>query len=589
MTKFFEPINVSATHIYHSALELCPISSAVRRLYYDRCHGITRFPRVVIGNPGSWDQTISFSDQDQYESCTWSPCGRFIAAQTEKFVEIRNQLTFQLLAVLRPPKNTPLLQGPLAYSPDGRSLACGFSAGIVIWDIQTGGVAQSIDCQGSMFALLWSLNGGTIAVALISDGVISSVKVYDVVSRSQVFESEKTSKEWFSRPWAHEKSFRLMIMPTSRSSSDLQLSIAEIGPTRIEIEPLQGSFPAPSSIGVSPSTYRISLAGRGSFCIIDARNSDRLLEEKGDFSFHHFSSDGSLLAAAHKNGFRVWKYTSGGYVLLGEFLLPHIPSLFPAKLLVEFSPNATSILSWCKNVLQVWRLHSPPTTPETCRQHVAISHSGRYIATAHQSQSTVTIVNLDSQTPRFIDTDGEIEGLVITGNVLLVVFSEEVIGWLLAEEGKVAGVVDSRRAGPSDSLWTVTSSSPGLKSLCFRVSGQVGLIGTEDLYPFVYHTGTGGVPDRVHKPQHFTLPWLSLYQPSNFQEYHHLRHHDTPPGDHWLGSRTTEKAGWVVDGEGRHRFWLPVEWRAPWDRKNCHHDITTLFTRIGDQPILIRF
>jgi hypothetical protein len=27
--KFFEPINVSATHIYHSALELTPLSSIV--------------------------------------------------------------------------------------------------------------------------------------------------------------------------------------------------------------------------------------------------------------------------------------------------------------------------------------------------------------------------------------------------------------------------------------------------------------------------------------------------------------------------------------------------------------------------------
>src|ERR1700743_2703860 len=101
VTKFFEPINVSATHIYHSALELCPSTSIVRRLYYDQCHGITRFPRVVIGIPDSWDPAVSLPGKDHYPTCVWSPCGRFIAAQTKERIEIRNHLTFELLAVLQ--------------------------------------------------------------------------------------------------------------------------------------------------------------------------------------------------------------------------------------------------------------------------------------------------------------------------------------------------------------------------------------------------------------------------------------------------------------------------------------------------------
>ena len=42
---FFEFIDVSATHVYHSALELSPLSSVVRKLYYHRRP--TPFPRVV--------------------------------------------------------------------------------------------------------------------------------------------------------------------------------------------------------------------------------------------------------------------------------------------------------------------------------------------------------------------------------------------------------------------------------------------------------------------------------------------------------------------------------------------------------------
>lgn len=125
---FFEPIKASATHIYHSALELRPTSSIVRKHYYNQCHGITCLPRAVIGGPDAWDPTVSVSSKgDEYGSCTWSPCGRFIAAQIGNIVEIRDQLTFELLTVLQPAETTNQLTGPLVYSPDGHSLACGVS------------------------------------------------------------------------------------------------------------------------------------------------------------------------------------------------------------------------------------------------------------------------------------------------------------------------------------------------------------------------------------------------------------------------------------------------------------------------------
>ena len=593
VTKFFEPINASATHIYHSALELCPTSSIIRKLYYDKCHGPTRLPRVMIGNPDSWDPTISYSGKEDYQDCTWSPCGRFIAARTETVVEIRNQLTFQLLAFLQSPKNSPKLRWPLIYSPDGRSLACGVSDGIVVWDIQTGGVAKSIDCKGPIVSLVWSPDGRTLGSALYSNNV-SHVRTYDVASGAQLFE-EELGMQWVFQLWAHEKSFRFISMEIHIYPSSC-FSIYEIGPTRIKIE---GLPVFPSNLFMpefSPSTYRISSSIDDTLHIWDARNKQSLLQEKHKRSLSFFSPDASLLAAPHENGFRVWKYSADRYLCSGEYLLSHIPSFSRDKLRLEFSPNSTSILSLCRNVLQVWRLHTPPTTPQAHRQLSALSRSGRYVATAHQSHTTVTIINHHSQTPHFIDAGGEIEGLAITGNVLLVAFSKKVVGWLLTEEGRVDRVVGNRRADHSDSIWTITSPPRRPETLCFRVSGQVGVIGTDSTIPFVYHMETGGIPDRPHESQYFSFPWVSFYQPSDYQEYHYLckldntPQRDVLPKDSWLTARTTTgNAGWVVDPEGKHRLWLPVEWRAPWNPKDCHHDMTTLFTRIGGQPVTIKF
>ena len=552
---------------------------------------------MVFGIPDSWDPTVSFSSKDDYKGTSWSPCGRFIAARTESIVEIHNQLTFQLLAVLQSPKKTSVLTGPLVYSPDGRSLACGFAGGIVVWDIQTGGVARSIDCHKNVHRLVWSLDGRTIASSLPYSNGFSGVNTYDVASGAQLFEAS-LEEEWIFALWAYENTFRF-ISTQVPLNPDPKMAISEVGPTltRTKIEPLPVVPELPATIAFSSSTYRISISAHDTLRVLNARDLRCFLQESGSYPDHNFSPDGTLFSAPHKKGFRVWKYTSDAYVSFGEYQLPHIPSFAPSNLSLLFSPTSTSVLSRYQNILQVWRLHGPSTTPKTHQhQHIAISRSGRHIATANKSQSTVTIIDVHSQAPsQFIDTGGEIEGLAITGNVLLVAFSEKVVGWLLTEEGRVAGVVDNKRADHSNIIWTIPSPPQHPKSLCFRVSGQVGVIGTDGFYPFSYFTETGGIPYSIHECQHFSIPWVSFYKSSDYQEYHYLRHLDTPqdnalPDGGWQVSRTTTgKAGWVVDPEGRHRFWVPVEWRGPLDGKNWHHDITTLFTKIGDQPVMIKF
>jgi len=174
VTTFFEPIDVSATHIYHSALELSPLSSIVRRLYYHQRH--PPLPRVVAGTLGSWDNSISIckTGGTGIEPSVWSPCGGLVATSYWGGVEIRDPLTSELFSTLL--STNPILA--LAYSPDGRALAALSGTSLIIWDIQTGGAVREVECGDTSNArLMWSLDGQAIGTILPGSSV---VQVYDV-------------------------------------------------------------------------------------------------------------------------------------------------------------------------------------------------------------------------------------------------------------------------------------------------------------------------------------------------------------------------------------------------------------------------
>ena len=171
-----------------------------------------------------------------------------------------------------------------------------------------------------------------------------------------------------------------------------------------------------------------------------------------NYRSHCFSSDGSLFAASRWNGVHIWKYASGCYTLCGEL---ESSDNFHC---LRFSPTSLSILGHSYPVLRVFRLHQLPTTSKTHhRQYAGLSRSGTHVATAHKLGNTVTIVDLLARSsPQFIDTDVEIEWLVLTGNILLVAGSREVVAWLLTEDGLVGGVIGDRRVSHRDSIWTTS-------------------------------------------------------------------------------------------------------------------------------------
>ena len=577
VTKFFEAISASATHIYHSALQLSPRSSIVRRLYHSYT---TPSPSVVVGQVDPWQPSIATPNKEfPFRSCAWSPRGQFIAAQTQEVVEVRDPLTFELLSTLQPPNPAVHLTGPLAYSPDGRSLCCASNTTIVIWDIQTGGLTKEIEFDAvldGLSLLVWSSDERMIG-AVLSDGYTWSVATCHVVSgiimRGTLVSADKPYL------WSHNKSF--CVMTTSRDDEDCTIQVFKVGATLTRVRSFvifilakRGPDFRVESFSPVSSDTSISVTGKNEELLILNDQSQICLREQGAAGSHCFSSDGKLFAASLDRVIRVWTRGRDRYSTWREF--PDRSWSFD-NLRLWFSPTSSSILGHFADVLQVWRFDGLRTsTIADSEQYAILSHHGSYIASAHGN--TVTVTNLISQTlPQFIDIDTRIAGLALAGNVLLVADLQDITAWRLTEVGVVEGISGNRRAGRGDTIWVLPSITSVLSpEFCFQ--GQVGFIRSGGFVICSYHIWTGKkaecTPELLQRSDGH---WYSLEVTSRGQC--RLPRHDMSQRDD-LDNRpvpqTTLREGWVKDPEGKHRLWLPIEWRTAVVRVEWSHYIPTL-------------
>ena len=488
----------------------------------------------------------------------WSPCGQFVAMLIKGTVEIRGPLTFELLSTFQPAEPTSELVGPLSYSPDGHSLACASSNAIVVWDIQTGGVIREINYNITPATkwwqeskLVWSLDGWLISIMHQSHN-LSVVYSYDVALGMVLSSHPSQSKGQYL--WAHNKSFLMVELDCEAS----MINIFEVGGTLTKIKafPIQLGKSGYRIESFSPTTYHVSLSGHYQLLIIDIRKSRGLLDEGclpyGGFKTHTFSSDGGHFAASSDNGIHIWEYNDDCYTLWRKF-----PSWISSCTNLLFSPTSPLILGDFEGVLKLWKWDGPSITSTIhCQQLSIFSSSGAYIITASYEESTVTITNTLSKTPsQLIDTDMEISGLALVGNVLLVMDLQAIVAWQLTEDGLVNNVLGKRRASHSDSIWAALLDS--LDNETLLIKDQTGMIGSYGSTPQIYETQCEDVFELPEGPN----PWYPFW--FIFRGWHHLCDsfmHGTPLGTDPGPSEVTLKEGWVEDHKGRHLLWLPFEW-----------------------------
>ena len=602
MTKFFEVASVSAIHIYHSALELSPLSSIIRRLYYHR--RITPSPRVVIGNSDSWKPSVALPHKFRGPHA-WSPCSRFIGSSINNYVEVRDTLTSELLSTLRPDKPTHRVMDPLAYSPDGRSICGASDTTIIIWDTQTGGVAKEVECDidlDDLRSLVWSLDQRTIGAILRGRG-IWTVCTYDVASGKKTLGSTFDSKDE-PHLWAHGGSFRVMTthhsdiseVTTFNPQNDYAsepyggrtINYLEVGPALTLVRTSYVSVGWYDRIkSFSPISHHISVSALRELLILDDRNSVRLWEREDVPGPHCFSSDGNFFAAGLERDIHVWKCgrdLDPGYTPWRKFSADPLGMISTDRFL-QFSPTSSSISGNFRDDAQVWHLNGLPTAPvANHEQYTIFSPDGNYIITTNHRESTVTITNLRSQTPpQFIDTGTPILGLALAGNILWVVGLGTIVAWRLAEEGRVDGVPDNRIASRSDSIRSVPSTQATVLPE-FSVKGQTGFIALNGTVIYTYHTGSGEeVEDTVTTDP--LRRWCSLEYTSRGR--YHL---NSGALSLWgLGSIKDPSEVWAGDPKVRHRLWLPIEWRIQGNGVKFFHDVGILQLELETGLIIIRF
>ena len=627
LTTFSELINTSATHIYHSALELSPLSSIVRKFYYYQQPNPSA--RVVIGIPDSWEAKTSVSaSHSYYLSSTWSPCGQSIAAVTEGAVRVWDSLSLKPLSTLQSTKAATRFRCGLAFSPDGYSLAGCSDVGIIIWDIQTGGVIKEVGCgvTGSGLELVWALDGKSIGAISPMVSETLTMHIYDIAAGTILSSVTLQSRD---KPyvWAYDKTFQIATT-TTWDHKGYRINIFEVGSTLVKTE----SFPLKSYSNLrtfSPTTYRISVStledhnSSAGLLILDIQNSGILLQETGSYGYSTFSPDANLFGAFAGDHLSVWRYTSGHYIQWRKFQQTPTP--------LQFSPTSSSILGNVGTLLHV--IHSDHSPATLAIESAVTTHSiprdayspnGSYIVTTYRGKSTITITNLCSQNPypsQFIDTNLDISEIVLTGNVLLVKDSDTVAAWLLTEEGVVNGVPGNRRADHNDSIWSISSQGTALqakssqdknpsfwarllqrdhgekqdgdKYLEFSVGDGIAALRHYNGFVFhIYHMETGETLKLDKALLHPKQTWYRFYNPhqDDCDLYHHNlhKHHEHLECD-WPVSQSTLQEGWIKDSEGKHRLWLHPHWRIAGNSMEWFSKVTTLRLKNSSELVIIKF
>ena len=496
VTRYFEIINTSAPHIYHSALALAPQESIIRKLYQPYARP---FVRLVYGAPMSWDQdTVTKICPSEITQAVWSPCNRFVAIVCGRgsrgaCAYVLDSVTFQQLQTLGFPQDTSQIPLALIFSPDSCILTSfsyhycrDNSAGelfVISWDLQTGGIASVIRWQSpGMFAVLdgsitYSANGKLVGTLHNdSDTKTLNISICNVASGVYMSSHLLSCGTWFSRNIGTcGESLQFATADTTTITIWDARFTSGGTPIKVETLPTPPNFDSPpciSHVQFLLSSCILALASENKVLVWDAWNSRCLLycTDTGSNPKISFSSNGHFFAYATSSDVYLWKESPTGYILHKTFQLgPPIDQGF-YRLQLLFSWDGESIAMYSDVTIRLWQTNCFTTsvsgistqTPKSSENFILdFSPDGMLVAVARKNGNAVMVLNPKSGALLLaIDTGTwDVCGLGVTGNTVVVIGDGKVIAWNLPAEG----CVPNNRVDPGDSSWIISLKAvPGI-------------------------------------------------------------------------------------------------------------------------------
>ena len=600
---FFEVINVSAPHIYHSALTLSPSTSLIRGLYK---HHASPLARIVKGLSLSWELAVATTYLGpRLSGIVWSPCSKLIAAKTNEFVAVLDVATLNRLATFK----HPLGHCNFSFSPDGRFLTLFTTSGLISWDIQTGGRLSEILLKPVALLLAptsftYSKDGKMVAVALETHGryVECLFYTFHLPSRTRLGPLRVPDGRFVFPIWTHDKYLRFALMhPGSITIWEVEFTLLR-RPTKVESFPFPDEVIGGDEFLFLPDLYRLAFTLRDTIQVLDVKTSKLLLKSEqasGSYQRLSFSSDGRFFAfSVLGQKVRIWKESPAGYA-------PHQQLPFTLNYLAPplLSPNGRSIIFPLGGTINLWHTDdqilsppSPPTEEHDSQGHflLAFSPCEKSAGFAQLHRNVVTTLDLRSGDLRStIDTGMRVECLGVDGDTVVVIDEGKIVTWNLPGGDRAfnASISDSVRTvmfgsspPPSCSIVhhpTHVSLSPDLSRIAVRPS-----LGSEFDYPLEIYNATTGtrlastIPHAALSPQ-FTRDgrevWIASFYSRNIgleiiegdvsgaMELKPLEETLYPSRAflwHSIRGYKVTDDGWVLSPTQKRLLWLPHRWRS---------------------------
>ena len=582
---------MSAPHIYHSALILCPQQSIVQRLYGPQAKPMAR---VIQGVPTSWDPSVATrSFSGTIYATAWSPCSRFIAISSyySSGMVVLDAMTLEQLYTVVPQEHTTFTH--IIFSPDGHFVT-GYSQledCIISWDIQTGGLLSDIrtpgwgDCNSVSYSECGKMVGGMFGDTTITIcNIISGIRMFSHEIQQPTVKTSWTCGEYLQ--FATVAPECITIWQVSFTSSCL--------PTK------SGSFSLPdhwysTEFVLLHNIPQPALINDWEIVVWGFQNQKVILHcpNLQGFRAISFSPNGHFfIFGTNGREFQIWKESHAGY-FLHQTLICSANGATPL-----ISPDGELVISSAGDTLQLWHTESslithPSVSTQTHNEYgfflVEFSPDESLVAVAKGFDRRVTILDVNSGNSLLVvEAGGGVFGLRITESQVIaaVDYSDQgkggVVTWNLSARDCVLNTRESVQTitfNHSSYLQCLSASiSPNLDYLAVRVTDlQRNMVliynmhtGKELAAAQSYHSIPGFTPSShevwcVGNDGPVDLWEIIEENGPDAIELKGLEKGIKPQGGFpWESSCGYQIAddGWIFSSGGKRLFWLPHLWQS---------------------------